>query len=135
MDDSNLYNNSWLSGFIEGAKGPVFRIGVKERWIAKAIHDGHFSVRATLTDKTTKVECKFELSQKQLDHRGNDNLLFMQNIGNMLGCEVKSIRQNTNYPQYRLRTLNLQSNLKLEKYLEYYPLWGSKYFDLVNFLI
>ena len=48
IDTSNLNSNCWLSGFIDA--------------------DGHFSVRTTLGSKYPKIECKFELSQRQNDH-------------------------------------------------------------------
>jgi len=46
----------------------------------------------------------------------------------------KVIRENTNHPQYRLRTLSLSTNLTLLKYLSKYPLFGSKYLDYSNWL-
>ena len=96
--------------------------------------DGHFSVRSTLTGKYPKIECKFELSQRQIDHLGFDNKLFLVNIANLLNSSIQNIRENTANPQYRLRTTNLRlrRNLILVSYLEEFPLFGSKYLDYVN---
>jgi hypothetical protein len=43
-----------LSGFIEG--------------------DASFQVRTTLSGKNPKFECKLEISQRRVDHKGYDNL-------------------------------------------------------------
>ena len=94
--------------------------------------DGHFSVRSTLTGKYPKIECKFELSQSQINYLGFDNKLFLENIANLLNSSVKNIRENTLNPQYRLRTTNLKSNKILVNYLNEYPLFGSKYLDYNN---
>ena len=53
----NIINSSWLSGFIDA--------------------DVHFSVRTSLIGKYTKIECKFELTQRQIDHNGYNNLEFL----------------------------------------------------------
>jgi hypothetical protein len=52
----------------------------------------------------------------------------MQAIALGLESSVKSIRQKT-HPEYRIRTLNLNSNLLLIEYLTKYPLFGSKFLD------
>jgi hypothetical protein len=118
LNNSSLLDNSWLSGFIEA--------------------DGHFNVRNTdinrLKNTKPKVECKFELSQRQNDHRGNNNLFFLEEIAKLLITSVKSIRMNTLHPQYRVRTTNIRANILLENYLTAYPLFGSKYLDFIDWL-
>ena len=64
LNTSNLTSDAWLSGFVEA--------------------DGHFSIRTTKNDKSTKIECKFELSQRQIDHNGKSNLYFLENIAELL---------------------------------------------------
>ena len=91
--------------------------------------DGHFSVRTTMIGKYPKIECKFELSQRQIDHLGYSNEMFLANIAEFLNTSLKKIRENTSHPQYRLRTMSLDSNLKLVNYLIEYPLFGSKFLD------
>jgi hypothetical protein len=112
LNRESLKKDAWLSGFIEA--------------------DGHFNVRTTLTGKYPKIECKFELSQRQKDHLGYSNEIFLSNIANNLKIKLKNIRENTPHPQYRLRTMNLETNLILVNYLNEYPLFGAKYLDYLN---
>ena len=78
-----LTNDVWLSRFIEA--------------------DGHFSVRTTTISKYPKMECKFELSQRQKNHKGNSNLSFLEVIAELFQTSVKAIRLN-----------DTQFNLELE---------------------
>ena len=64
IDNSFIDSNSWLSGFIDA--------------------DGHFSVRTTIKSIYPKIECKFELSQRQLDHNKQSNYSFLNIIANYL---------------------------------------------------
>ena len=109
LNSKTLEDNAWLSGMIES--------------------DGHFSVRTTLTGKYPKIECKFELSQRQKDQQGFSNEIFLEEIAKFLKTSLKSIRDNTSNSQYRLRTTNLESNLILINYLEQNSLFGSKFLD------
>nr|QBM31472.1 hypothetical protein [Arthrobotrys musiformis] len=109
LNTSNLTSDAWLSGFVEA--------------------DGHFSVRTTKNDKSTRIECKFELSQRQIDHNGKSNLYFLENIAELLSTVVKPVRVDKPNPEYRVRTTSLKGNLNLESYLNNYPLFGSKYLD------
>jgi hypothetical protein len=86
LNKDSLNKDAWFSGFIES--------------------DGQFSVRTTLTGKYPKIECKFELSQRQKDHLGYSNELFLANIAKFLNVSLKNTRENTPYPQYRLRTMS-----------------------------
>lgn len=112
LNTDSLNKDAWLSGMIES--------------------DGHFSVRTTLTGKYPKIECKFEFSQRQKDHLGYSNELFLTNIANFLNVSLKNIRENTPHPQYRLRTISLETNFILVNYLNEYPLFGSKFLDYNN---
>jgi Cytochrome C and Quinol oxidase polypeptide I/LAGLIDADG endonuclease len=114
LDSSSLMSNSWLSGFIEA--------------------DGHFSVRTSMTSRYPKLECKFELSQRQNDHNGRNNLYFLEEIANCLLTVVKSTRMDQTFPQYRIRTTNLNGNIALEDYLNNNPLFGKKYLDYKDWL-
>jgi LAGLIDADG endonuclease len=109
LDSSHINSNAWLSGFIEA--------------------DGHFRVRTTTISKYPRVECKFELSQIQMDQNGHNKFNFLEMIANFLLCSVKAIRVNKPNPQYKLRTTSLNGNLILENYLNTFPLFGSKYLD------
>jgi hypothetical protein len=114
LNNSPLDSNAWLSGFIEA--------------------DGHFSVRTSTTSKYPRVECKFELSQRQIDHNGRNNLDFLEIIANFLLSSVKAIRVDKPQPQYRVRTTSLNGNLVLENYLNTFPLFGSKYLDFKDWI-
>ena len=114
LNMSPLESNAWLSGFIEA--------------------DGHFSIRTTTTSKYPRVECKFELSQRQIDHKGRDNLDFLESIAQFLLSSVKAIRKDKPKPEYRLRTTSLNGNLILESYLNNFTLFGSKYLDYKDWL-
>nr|YP_010555402.1 LAGLIDADG endonuclease [Ramaria cf. rubripermanens]UYR22150.1 LAGLIDADG endonuclease [Ramaria cf. rubripermanens] len=114
IDSSNLMSNSWLSGFIEA--------------------DGHFSVRTSMASRYPKLECKFELSQRQIDHNGRNNLYFLENIAIFLLTVVKSIRMDRPNPQYRIRTTSLRGNIVLEDYFNRFPLFGTKYLDYKDWL-
>jgi len=114
LNNNPLDSNAWLSGFIEA--------------------DGHFSIRTTTTSKYPRVECKFELSQSQMDHRGNNNLDLLEIIASFLLSSVKAIRVDKPKPEYRVRTTSLNGNLVLENYLNLFPLFGSKYLDYKDWL-
>lgn len=68
-DISNIDSNSWLAGFIDA--------------------DGHFSVRTITVSKYPKVECKFELCQRQNDHNNENNYEFLNLIAEFLLTTVK----------------------------------------------
>ena len=109
LNTDSMLSNAWLSGFIEA--------------------DGHFSLRSTESGKYPKIECKFELSQRQRDQNKRDNLFFLEEIALSLGSLVKPIRNDSDNPQYRVRTTNLKGNLALVNYLTKYPLFGTKFLD------
>ena len=109
LNVDSLSKDAWLSGFLES--------------------DCHFSIRTTMTGKYPKIECKFEIIKRQKDHLGNSNELFLQNIAKFLNVSLKNTRENTSHPQYRLRTMNLKTNLLLVNYLNEYPLFGTKFLD------
>ena len=109
LNTDSLTSNAWLSGFIEA--------------------DGHFSLRSTESGKYPKIECKFELSQRRKDQNERDNLFFLNEIAICFESLVKLIRNDSNNPQYRVRTTNLKGNLSVINYLTKYPLFGTKYSD------
>jgi len=117
LDKSIIESNSWLAGFIDA--------------------DGHFSVRATVSSVYPKIECKFELSQSQIDHNKQNNYYFLNIIANFLNTTVKERRVTSPKPEYRVRTVNLKGNLILIDYLNKFPLYSSKvlnYNDLIKVL-
>jgi len=114
VSTSPLDSNPWLSGFIEA--------------------DGSFQVRTTLSGKYSKLECKLEISQRQLDHKGFDNYGFLAPIAQFLDTEVKKIRMDRIKPEYRIRTTNLKGNLNIKNYLLKFPLFGTKHLDSLDWM-
>jgi hypothetical protein len=111
-DKSNIKDNSWLAGFIDA--------------------DGHFSVRTTTVSKYPKMECKFEVSQRQIDHNNENNYEYLSLIADLLSTAVKEVRGDKPNPEYRVRTTSLNGNLILVDYLESYPLFSSKYLNYID---
>jgi len=86
--------------------------------------------------KYPRVECRFVLSQAQKRNRklsiadeSDDMGEIMGIIANYIGTEVKGIREERENPQYRVRTVSLATNVKMESYLDQYPLLSSKFMD------
>lgn len=109
-----LMSNPWLSGFIEA--------------------DGSFQVRTTLAGKYPKLECKLEICQRQLDHKGFDNYEFLAPIAQFLDTEVKKVRMDKTKPEYRIRTTNLKGNINIKNYLLKFPLFGTKHLDSLDWI-
>lgn len=61
--------------------------------------DASFQVRTTISGKYPKFECKLEISQRRLDHKGYDNIDFLSHISELLETEVKKIRSESLRPQ------------------------------------
>jgi len=110
-----LDSNPWLSGFIEA--------------------DASFQVRTTLSGKYPKLECKLEISQRRIDHKGYDNIDFLSYISELLETEVKKIRSDKPKPEYRVRTTNLKGNINAKNYLLKYPLFGTKHLDSLDWMV
>ena len=104
----------WLLGFIEA--------------------DGSFQVISTTSSKYPKFECKLEISQIRVDHRGFSNLEFLKHIAIFLYTEVKEIRSNNPKPEYRVRTTNLKGNNQIRNYFIKFPLFGTKYLDSLDWM-
>ena len=104
----------WLSGFIEA--------------------DGHFYLRTSVKSKYPRIECKFELSQRKIDHKGYDSFDCLNHIAKYLNTEVKKTKINSQNPQYRIRTVNLEGNIVLENYLNKFPLFSSKFLNYLDWL-
>jgi LAGLIDADG DNA endonuclease family protein len=114
LNTNSLISDGWLSGFIEA--------------------NGHFSVRTTESGKYPKIECKFELCQRQIDQNNNDNLFFLEEIAKLFQSTVKPIRVERPNPQYRVRTTNIKGNLAVIDYLTKYPLFGTKFLDFQDWV-
>ena len=109
LDHSCLSSNSWFAGFIDA--------------------DGHFAVRTTTSSVYPKIECKFEVCQRQIDHNKQSNQGFLKLIADFLYTTVKEIRVTRPKAEFRVRTVNLKGNLALVDYLKKYPLYSSKHLN------
>jgi hypothetical protein len=110
LDDSPINSNGWLSGFIDA--------------------DGHFSIRATEAGKyPARVECKFELVERQSDISGGNMFGILSKIADFLCSVVKETTVSTKTPQFRVRTTSVNANDILMNYLTDYPLFSSQYLD------
>jgi len=114
LNNSPLNSDAWLSGFIEA--------------------DGHFLVKITSSSKDPRVQCKFELNQKQNYPNNRNNLKILEAIAIFLDSSVKAVKVNKTKPKYRVRTTSLKGNLVLENYLNTFPLFSSKYLDYKDWI-
>lgn len=109
IDDSDLFKNAWLSGFIEA--------------------DGCFYVR--YTKKTNKTAAQFYIEQRSVDISKDSLEPIMSIIANKLEVSLKSTNRKT--PTFRIRTTSLKTNKNLINYLTSYPLWGEKYLNFLSY--
>ena len=117
-----LTKNSWLSGYIET--------------------NGQFFVKINSKSQYPKLECKFELKQEIQKTKNQNNYTikkdkeklldkyqFLEPIAEILNNPIKFTKSIDNNCQWTIRTTNLKGNLNLEKYLENFSLFSSKYLD------
>jgi hypothetical protein len=114
LNSEPLDSSPWLTGFIEG--------------------DGSFQVRATgpnAKNKYPKVECRFELYL--LDGFGVNYEPFMRTLAEYLNVKLYSKKINS-YTTFTVRTVNIESNDILIKYLDSFPLFSKNYLDYKDWL-
>jgi len=114
LKKSNLYSDSWLSGFIDS--------------------DGSFSVLHTKTEngaKKRKITCRLRIEQRILDPiTGEDYSQVLTDIANFLNCSLLTRKQKSTGNEYYTLTASSKISLEILKdYLDKYPLFSSKYLD------
>jgi hypothetical protein len=67
--------------------------------------------------------------QRRVTHYGYNTFDLMNQIAVFLGVNLNEIRSDRKYPQYRVRTSSLKTNITLREYLSNYPLKSTKYLD------
>jgi len=72
--------------------------------------------------------------QRQIYHNGLSNYDFMNEIAKLLDSKLGVTRSDSAYPQYRVRTISLASNILLSNYLAKYSLFSSKHLNYLDFL-
>ena len=118
LDNSNLFDNSWFTGFTES--------------------DGHFGIkyleRKTKSDTRKRsvsenVSLKFRLDQRAYDKpTSSDMLPFMENLASFLRCTVKSYNSNKSHSEVlSLSVASIDNIGLLINYFEKYPLLGEKW--------
>ena len=60
---------------------------------------------------------------------GYSNFGLMNQIAVFLDVSMNEIRSDHKYPQYRLRTSSIKTNLAIRDYLSNYPLRSTKFMD------
>ena len=114
LDTTSLFNNAWLSGFIDA--------------------DGSFQVRTSLKSKYTRLACSFELEQTFFSKHGISILPIMESIALLLNVKVNKVRLNRKSPLYRIRSSTVTQNNIIIQYLKTFPLKSSKYLDFQDWM-
>ena len=114
LKENYLFEDSWLSGFIDS--------------------DGSFSVLHTKLEngaKKRKISCRLRIEQRILDPITNESYeSVLTKISNFLSCSLLIRNQKSTGNNYY--TLTASSKLSLSiiiDYIEKYPLFSSKYLD------
>jgi len=111
LDESDIKENAWFSGFLEAA--------------------GCFYLR--ITQKKSKISFGFYLEQKMIDINSNHSLFtIMKKISYFLECNLKTLNKKKVKKivhSYRIVTSSEKSNLILMEYLNKYPIFSSKYLN------
>ena len=119
LDNSNLLDNSWFTGFTES--------------------DGHFGIkhleRKPKSDTRKRsvsesVTLKFILNQRLFDKPTSSSMKpFMEDLALFLSCNLKSYTNNTNSEILTVSVSSLESVKFLVNYFNKYPLIGDKLND------
>ena len=117
LKNSNLDNDSWLSGFIDA--------------------DGSFSVQYSKIEnnaKKRKLSCRLRIEQRMLDPITNESYKnILADIAKFLNCNLLIRKQKSTGNEYY--TLSASSKISLNitiNYLKLHPLFTSKYLDYKN---
>ena len=127
---TSLEHDSWLTGFIEADGSFQVRTSLsgagdspREKFSPSRLRSG---ARLPLEGRSS---LSFELVQSRITQYGHSMYDLMNQIAVFLEVSVKEIRSDRKYPQYRLRTSSLKTNVLVANYLTKYPLQGTKYMD------
>lgn len=124
LDKSPLGNSSWLSGILEADCSFYFNYKLNEKIIPVGIlYYLRLSQKQSYDHRT--VAPKYDISNKS----------FMQLIADFLSAELITIEKDRKYyieKAYEVRTHRLAYNTKLLNYFNDFPLFGYKYFTLIN---
>ena len=116
LDNSPLFENAWLAGFIDS--------------------DGCFAIKGFTGNLRTYIAVQFYLAQRKVDISGVSMLEIMQKISSFLDCNLKSKVITLNkqeFEEYTVTTSNKNSNQILIDYFYNFHLLTSKYLDFKCF--
>lgn len=114
LKESSIFENGWLSGFIDS--------------------DGSFSVQYTKLEngaKKRKISCRLRIEQRMYDPISNESYFkVLTDISNFLNCSLLIRKQKSTGNEYYNLTASSKLSLGLIiNYLDKYPLYSSKYLD------
>jgi len=119
VDNSNLLNNAWLSGFIEA--------------------DGSFDIRVSQTDGNSiknRVSARLRLEQRKLDgNTGNSYLEIMTAIASSLGVTLNNSIHNGNIEYFLISASSTKSRSIIVNYFTKFPLFSSKRLNYLDWLV
>lgn len=118
VDNSNILNNAWLSGFIEA--------------------DGSFDIRVSLLQTgalENLVSARLRLEQRMIDQNtGVSYLNVMTSIAKALGVTLKTSIHNAGLKYYIVSASSVKSRLVIVKYFTLFPLFSSKRLNYLDWL-
>lgn len=110
VDNSNILDNAWLSGFVEA--------------------DGSFDIRVSQTSggsAKNRVSARLRLEQRKVDpNSGNSYLEVMTNIAVALGVSLNISIHNTDLEYFSINASSTNSRGKIVNYFTQFPLFSSK---------
>ena len=110
----DLYNDSWLSGFVDA--------------------DGSFSIQHTKLEdgaKKRKISCRLRIEQKMFDPITKTSYFeILTDISMLLNCNLNTRKQISSDRQYFIvAASSRKSLLSILTYFKSFPLYSSKYLD------
>ena len=118
VDNSNLLNNAWLSGFIEA--------------------DGSFDIRVSQTSggsSKNRVSARLRLEQRKVDPNTRLSYLdVMSSIATALGVSLKISTHNDNVEYFLISASSTKSRLIIVNYFTRFPLFSSKRLNYLDWL-
>ena len=118
VDNSNILDNAWLSGFIDA--------------------DGSFDIRVSQTsDGSTKnrVSARMRLEQRKVDPKtGLSYLNVMMSIATALGVSLKNSTHNESVEYFLISASSTKSRLIIVNYFTRFPLFTSKRLNYLDWL-
>lgn len=114
IDNSNILNNAWFSGFTEA--------------------DGCFDIRITQTKKKSHIAFRYRLDQRMYDPLTKDSYeTCLLNITNTFNINLKIIERKKN-SYYHISITKFKSLELLINYFFKFHLFGIKYLDYLDWL-